>query len=274
MKKYGYISSPNGVIEDTIPMAAVVTGIDFQDGSIVEIDDSKKHAADVREMNLRTLLASQEDWLLRRGAEECSGHYEGVVCHKPASGAVSYKFRTIVAAAQTQDTAYSAGKDSVACCCDDKSHAVTVDLNSCAVATGEESTAVALSWQSVAATTNYHSVAIASGLDSIAAATGTYSLAASMKSGCVAVAAANSGAVGMAPGAIAFAAGYTSRAKGVVGSFLLFTVYEQGRGRRDNKVTGVKTFFVDGEKIKENTWYMLKDGELIESQQKNGSLPI
>ena len=67
---------------------------------------------------------------------------------------------------------------------------------------------------------------------------------------------------------IAVAWGYKSRAKGVLGSYLVFADWE---GNEDNYWTqsewtlkGAKMVQVDGENIKEDTWYTMQNGEVVE----------
>ena len=68
--------------------------------------------------------------------------------------------------------------------------------------------------------------------------------------------------------AIAVAWGYKSRAKGVKGSHLVFADWEGDEEKYwipDSwTLKGAKMVQVDGEKIKENTWYTMKNGEIVE----------
>lgn len=50
-------------------------------------------------------------------------------------------------------------------------------------------------------------------------------------------------------------AGKNSRIKGVIGSWIVLTEYDD-----DYNIIAVKSKQVDGKKIKENTWYTLKNG--------------
>ena len=69
---------------------------------------------------------------------------------------------------------------------------------------------------------------------------------------------------------IAIAWGYKSKAKGVKGSHLVFADWE---GNEDEyykpdswTLKGAKMVQVDGEIIKENTWYVIKNGEIVEEE--------
>ena len=71
------------------------------------------------------------------------------------------------------------------------------------------------------------------------------------------------------PESIAVAWGYHSKAKGVIGSYLVFADW---KGNEKNywiqdewHLQGAKMVRVDGINVKENVWYTLKNGELIEA---------
>ena len=70
---------------------------------------------------------------------------------------------------------------------------------------------------------------------------------------------------------IAVAWGYHGKVKGVIGSYLVLADWE---GNENNYWTqelwslkGAKMVRVDGEKIKENTWYTMKNGEFVEVKE-------
>ena len=74
--------------------------------------------------------------------------------------------------------------------------------------------------------------------------------------------------------ALAVAWGYKSKAKGVIGSFLVFADWEY-TGSKDNPeydrnnqsawvLNGAKMVQVDGEIIKPDTWYTIENGEIAE----------
>ena len=68
--------------------------------------------------------------------------------------------------------------------------------------------------------------------------------------------------------AVAVAWGYKSKAKGVNGSHLVFADWEGDEEEYWKPDTwtlkGAKMVQVDGEKIKENTWYTMNNGEIVE----------
>ncbi|MBD8916753.1 MAG: hypothetical protein EGR90_00005, partial [Lachnospiraceae bacterium] len=74
--------------------------------------------------------------------------------------------------------------------------------------------------------------------------------------------------------AVAVAWGYKSKAKGVFGSHLVFANWEYVGDEDDDsydrskpdawELAGAVMVRVDGEKIKTDTWYTMKDGKVIE----------
>ena len=108
--------------------------------------------------------------------------------------------------------------------------------------TGDRSAATNTGYQSAATNTGYQSTATNTGDWSAATNTGNQSAA----------------TVGGAEN-IAVVTGYGSKAKGAVGCWLVLT-------ERDEKmhILGVQAVCVDGETIKADTFYMLKNGAIIE----------
>ena len=110
--------------------------------------------------------------------------------------------------------------------------------------TGRQSAATNTGYQSAATNTGYQSAATNTGDRSAATNTGDRSAA----------------TVGGAE-SIAVVTGYGSKAKGAVGCWLVLT-------ERDEKmhILGVQTVCVDGETIKADTFYMLKNGAITETE--------
>lgn len=87
--------------------------------------------------------------------------------------------------------------------------------------------------------------------------------------------AASSGYCGSAetdhPNSCAVAWGPESKAKGVIGSHLVLAEWESNGGKyweeKTWKFKGATMVRVDGENIKENTWYGLRDGKVIEIKE-------
>ena len=60
-------------------------------------------------------------------------------------------------------------------------------------------------------------------------------------------------------------AGNKSIAKATVGSWITLVEWKwNDKKKRNVPVCVVKTEYVDGERIKADTWYQLKDGEFVE----------
>ena len=71
--------------------------------------------------------------------------------------------------------------------------------------------------------------------------------------------------------AVAVAWGYKSRARGVLGAYLIFADWEGDESeywKPDSwTLRGAKMVQVDGEKIKPDTWYRIENGEIIEASE-------
>ena len=109
---------------------------------------------------------------------------------------------------------------------------------------GNSSTAGTSGDYSTAGTSGDYSTAGTSGYSSTAAATGPY---------CRAKAEGNN--------SIAVANGYKSKVKGSVGCYLVLTEYDD-----DGNLLCADLKLVNGISIKADTWYMLKDGLVVESE--------
>ena len=140
---------------------------------------------------------------------------------------------------------------------------------SAATNTGDQSAATNTGYQSAATNTGYQSAATNTGYRSAATNTGNWSAATNTGNWSAATntgdwsAATNTGdqsaaTVGGAE-SIAVVTGYGSKAKGAVGCWLVLT-------ERDEKmhILGVQAVCVDGETIKADTFYMLKNGAITE----------
>ena len=126
-----------------------------------------------------------------------------------------------------------------------QSAATNTGYQSAATNTGNRSAATNTGYQSAATNTGYQSAATNTGYQSAATNTGNWSAA----------------TVGGAE-SIAVVTGYGSKAKGAVGCWLVLT-------ERDEKmhILGVQAVCVDGETIKADTFYMLKNGAITEADE-------
>lgn len=124
--------------------------------------------------------------------------------------------------------AFSYGNCSNACSSDHYSDSISVGTRGNTVSSGMYSASVCSGRHGTAVSSGYRGVSIANHKDSCAVAWGE-----------------------------------SSKAKGVVGSYLVLTEWKFD-GFERLLLKNAKMFYVDGEKIKENTWYQLKDGEAVE----------
>ena len=64
---------------------------------------------------------------------------------------------------------------------------------------------------------------------------------------------------------IAVAWGYESKAKGCVGSHIVCAEWRYVDDKKEWELVGAKMARVDGDKIKADVYYILKDGEFVEA---------
>ena len=134
---------------------------------------------------------------------------------------------------------------------------------SAATNTGNKSAATNTGYQSAATNTGYQSVATNTGHQSAATNTGDYSAATNTG---YQSAATNTGyqsaAIVEGKESIALATGINSKAKGKIGCFIVLAEWKEID--YEYHLVDVKSAKVDGEIIKEDTFYMLKDGKFVE----------
>ena len=137
---------------------------------------------------------------------------------------------------------FSSGNSSTAGSSGNSSTAGSSGDFSTAGSSGNSSTAGSSGNSSTAGSSGYSSTAGSSGYSSTAAATGAY---------CSAKADGKDN--------IAVANGAHSKARGILGCYLVLTEYDD-----DGNMLWAKMAKVDGAHIKENVWYTLKNGEFVE----------
>ena len=135
----------------------------------------------------------------------------------------------------------------------DRGAASATGWSGVASATGDNGAASTTGAWSVASATGRRGVASATGRRGIVSATGDWSVASA--TGCYSVASADN------PTAIAVAWGPFGRVKGVLGAHIVCAEWRNG------KLVDAKMAVVDGDKIKADTYYMLKNGEFAEVEQ-------
>jgi hypothetical protein len=120
----------------------------------------------------------------------------------------------------------------------DYSAAINTGNKSVASNTGECSIATNTGKQSIATNAGYQSVATSTGYQSAASVEGQES--------------------------IAMAIGYKSNAKGALGCWIVLSEWQLNE-KGEWHIVDVQSAKVDGNKIKADTWYMLKDGMFVEA---------
>ena len=148
-------------------------------------------------------------------------------------------------------TAGSSGYASTAGSSGDSSTAGTSGYYSTAGSSGNYSTAGSSGNFSTAGSSGYASTAGSSGYASTAGSSGDYSTAAATGDYCTAKADGKD--------SIAVANGANSKARGVLGCYLVLTEYDD-----DDHMICAKMARVDGSAIRENVYYTLKNGEFVE----------
>ena len=159
-------------------------------------------------------------------------------------------------------TAGSSGYSSTAGSSGDYSTAGSSGNYSTAGSSGDYSTAGSSGYSSTAGSSGDYSTAGSSGYSSTAGSSGDYSTAGS--SGDYSTAAATGaycGAKADGKDNVAVANGAHSKARGVLGCYLVLTEYDN-----DGNMLWAKMAKVDGTHIKENVWYTLKNGEFAEAE--------
>lgn len=239
-------------------------------------EDSKvacSHLKVVAELTLRDLIQADVEFVAAKGAATTTDYGAHAVTADP---------RTHVATTGTCARAVTTGFCAHAATMGDEAHAVTAGLGAHAATTGGDAHAATTGYRAHAATTGggSHAVttgpfahAVTAGFGAHAATTGSYAHAVTMGT-CAHAVTAGSNAHAAATGreSIAAGLGVASRAKGALGCWLVLAEYkwtkdEWTEGDR-YQIAAVKAARVDGEQIKPDTWYMLKDGEFIEAEEE------
>ena len=130
-------------------------------------------------------------------------------------------------------------------------------------ATGDYGASSATGYKGASSATGYKGASSATGNYGASSATGNCGASSATGYKCSAIAENSC--------AIAVAWGYKGKAKGVKGSRIVLADWE---GDEDNywiesewELKGAKMIKIDGKKYKENTWYTMKDGKVVEWQE-------
>jgi hypothetical protein len=152
------------------------------------------------------------------------------------SAATNTGYRSAATNTGYQSAATNTGYQSAATNTGDRSAATNTGYRSAATNTGDRSATTNTGYQSAATNTGYRSAATNTGNKSAAIVEGKES--------------------------IALATGIKSKAKGKIGCFIVLTEWKEINN--EYHIVDIKSAKVDGENIKEDTFYMLKDGKFVE----------
>ena len=145
-----------------------------------------------------------------------------------------------------------------------QSAATNTGNRSAATNTGNQSAATNTGNRSAATNTGYQSAATNTGNQSAATNTGNQSAATNTGYQSAATNTGNqSAAIVEGKESIALATGINSKAKGKIGCFIVLAEWKEIN--YEYHIVDVKSAKVDGENIKEDTFYTLKDGKFVEA---------
>ena len=171
------------------------------------------------------------------------------------SAAVNLGYRSAATNTGDLSAAMNTGDRSAAVNTGDYSAVMNTGDYSAAMNTGDRSAAMNTGFQSAAVNSGIGSAAVNSGIQSAAVNSGTRSTA--VNSGTGSAAEVSNG------DSVAIVTGYNSKAKAGFGSAIVITERGVWNGKT-YPLINIKAAIVDGEKIKADTWYTLKNGEFVE----------
>jgi hypothetical protein len=167
-----------------------------------------------------------------------------------------------------QSAATNTGNQSAATNTGDQSAATNTGDQSAATNTGDQSAATNTGYRSAATNTGYQSAATNTGNRSAATNTGNQSAATNTGDQSAATNTGDrSAATVSGKESVAVSLGIEGKAKGALGCWIVLAEWYKD-GNYDWHKKEVKTACVDGEIIKVDTFYMLKDGNFVETEDK------
>ena len=191
-----------------------------------------------------------------------TGNYSAATNTGNYSAATNTGYSSAATNTGNYSAATNTGNWSAATNTGNRSAATNTGYSSAATNTGNSSAATNTGNYSAATNTGYYSAATNTGNWSAATNTGNRSAATNTGNWSAATNAGNSSAASVkGKESIAIVTGKNSKAKGALRDWLVLTERDD-----DWKILGVKAVMVDGEKIKADTWYCLKDGEVKEAE--------
>lgn len=239
-----------------------------QDGEFSENDDSKIASTKIKisnEISLEELIQAAMD---KTGESECysvnTGDHTVAENVENCSIALNKGYGSIATNAGRYSLATTIKDFTIAANTGDYSVAWGQSRHSIAANVGDGSATLSDGYRSIAANTGNCSAAISYGEDSVAINTGNQSTAINKAIASVAL---NIGVRAEASvteeGSIAIATGIQSKAKGALGSAIVLVERTTWNGYV-YPLNNIKAAIVDGEKIKADTWYTLRNGEFVE----------
>ena len=167
--------------------------------------------------------------------------------------------RSVATNTGNRSAATNTGYQSAATNTGDWSAATNTGYRSVATNTGDRSAATNTGYQSEATNTGDWSAATNTGYQSVATNTGDRSVATNTGDWSAATNTGDWSAATVAgEGSVACALGYEGKAKGTKGCWLVLAEW------KDDHRKDVRCFYVDGESVKENVFYKMKEGALVE----------
>ena len=159
---------------------------------------------------------------------------------------------------------YTSGEESSAATSGNGSSAATSGNGSSAATSGYRSSAATSGYRSSAATSGNGSSAATSGDWSSAATSGYRSSAATYGNGSsAATSGEESSAATKNKNGIALACGKNAKAKGVIGSHIVVTEWDEAQ----ENILAVLCGKIDGQALKPDAWYTVKDGKFVEVEE-------
>ena len=217
--------------------------------------DSKVASTKIKigvELGLKGLIQAGVSFILDKvnwkdDAATNTGNYSAAVNSGDESAAVNLGYCSAAVNSGDESAAVNSGDESVAVNSGYRSAAVNSGNRSAAVNSGNRSAAVNSGCHSAAVNSGFESVAVNSGFESAAVNSGNQS-AAEVSSG----------------GSVAIVTGCQSKAKAGLGSAIVIAEHGDWNGEI-YPLINIKAAIVDGEKIKADTWYTLRNGEFVEA---------
>ena len=223
-------------------------------------DKVKRNNSDNATSGEESSAATSGDW----SSAATSGDGSSAATSGDGSSAATSGYRSSAATSGNGSSAATSGEESSAATSGYRSSAATSGDGSSAATSGYRSSAATSGDWSSAATSGDGSSAATSGDWSSAATSGYRSSAATSGNGSsAATSGEESSAATSNKNAIALACGKNAKAKGVIGSYIVLTEWNE----KADTLISAKMVQIDGEIYKADTWYKIKNGEIVEVEE-------